>query len=479
MNDTDTLSAREKICFGLGDAACGLVFSSLTMFLTYFYTDIYGISAVAVATMFLVVRCVDAVADPMIGLIADRTHTRWGHFRPWLVWFGVPYAVLAVLTYTTPDFGNTGKLVWAYVTYGLLMICYSAINIPYCSLGGVLTSDDKQRVSAQSYRFTLSSIAGLVISSATLGLVNWLGGGNNQLGYRLTMMIMGVLAVVMLAVCFFNTTERVQPVVEKRVSVWSDLRDLFGNDQWRVVAVLTFFSSMANVMRGAATMYYATYLMVGGVAAATQGTGMKTAFITTSVVGTILGAMAAGAFSKRFASLPLFRFLNLLLVIVGVVLFFVPPKALVLVFPLYFAIGFLHQMSQPFKWNMMAGAADYGEWKTGRRITGLSFSGSLFMLKLGMAIAGASVAFLLQVLGYQAGAPVQVHAAEVGIIALLTLGPSLSYLLLLLISFLYKIDDAFLAKIHAELARRGTGQSKDPEESAAAAADDADYAVAR
>lgn len=478
MQNADALSVREKICFGLGDAACGLVFSSLTMFLTYFYTDIYGLSAVAVATMFLVVRCVDAVADPVIGLIADRTRTRWGHFRPWLVWFGVPYAVMAVLTYTTPDFGSTGKLVWAYITYTLLMVCYSAINIPYCSLGGVLSGDDKQRVSAQSYRFTLSSIAGLVISISTLGLVNWLGGGNNQVGYRLTMAVMGVLAIVMLAVCFLNTRERVLPVVEQKVSVWDDLRTLVKNDQWRVVAVLTFFSSAANVMRGAATMYYATYLMVGGVAAATAGTAMKTAFITTSVVGTILGAMAAGAFSKRFASLPLFRTLNLLLIIMGVVMFFVPPKNLILVFPLYFAVGFLHQMSQPFKWNMMAGAADYGEWKTGRRITGLSFSGSLFMLKLGMAVAGSAVALLLEVLGYKAGAPVQVHAAEVGIIALLTIGPSLSYLCLLLISFLYKLDDAFLARIQSDLGKRAAGQAAAAVESAAGKAEAHDYAPA-
>lgn len=453
MNTVRKLSVAEKIGFGMGDAACGIVYSSVTMFLTYFYTDIYGISAAAVGVMFLVTRILDAVTDPLTGLVADRVRTRWGHFRPWLIWFAIPYAVLAVLTFTTPDFGQSGKLLYAYITYTLLMLCYTFINIPYCALGGVITSDEKDRLSAQSYRFTISSVAGLVVSVATLFLVDWLGKENKQFGFQATMAIMGTLAVLMLFYCFFSTSERIRPSTENNGSVMQDLRILLANDQWRIVAIITFFSSMAGVMRSAATLYYATYLMLGGVESA-AGTVMKSAFVSTSVVGTIIGSMVAGYLAQRYRAVSLFKNINLLLVLVGVVMFFIPPTWLVVVFPLYFLVGFFHQMYQPFKWNMMANAADYGEWKFGRRITGLSFSGNLFALKMGMAVAGAFVGFSLGWFGYQAGVPTQTSLATHGIIGLLTIGPSLSYLILFGLAHFYKLDDKMMSQIQYDLAQR-------------------------
>lgn len=453
MSTARKLSVAEKIGFGMGDAACGIVYSSVTMFLTYFYTDIYGLSAAAVGIMFLVTRVLDAITDPLTGLVADRVHTRWGHFRPWLIWFAIPYAVLAVLTFSTPDFGESGKLLYAYITYTLLMLCYTFINIPYCALGGVITTDEKDRLSAQSYRFTISSLAGLVVSVATLFLVDWLGKENKQFGFQATMAIMGTLAVIMLFFCFFSTSERVRPKVETNSSMMDDLRILLANDQWRIVAVITFFSSMAGVMRSAATLYYATYLMLGGIESA-AGTAMKSAFVSTSVVGTIIGSIAAGYLAQRYRAVSLFKNINLLLVVIGVVMFFVPPTWLAIVFPLYFLVGFFHQMYQPFKWNMMANAADYGEWKFGRRITGLSFSGNLFALKMGMAVAGAFVGFSLGWFDYQAGNPTQTTLATNGIIGLLTIGPSISYLVLYWLSRFYILDDKMMNQIQRDLAHR-------------------------
>ena len=453
------LSVSEKLGFGMGDAACGIVYSSVTMFLTWFYTDIYGLPAADVGVMFLVTRVLDAIIDPLTGLLADRTRTRWGHFRPWLIWFAVPYAVIAVLTYTTPDFGATGKLVYAWVTYSLLMLFYTLINIPYCALGGVITTDEKDRLSAQAYRFTISSLAGLLVSVGTLWLVELLGNGNTQKGYQLTMAVMGAIAIVMLVFCFLSTKERVQPQNEQS-DVKRDLRELFANDQWIVVAVITFFSSMAGVMRNAATLYYATYLMLGPDTSAALGTTMKSAFITTSVVGTIIGAMLAGGLAKRYRATTLFKNINLLLVFIGVVMFFIPPTWLAVVFPLYFLVGMFHQMYQPFKWNMMANAADYGEWKTGRRITGLSFSGNLFALKLGMAVAGALVGFSLGWFGYVPGAVTQTPLATTGIIGLLTLGPSVSYLILWWLARFYKLDDAMMTRIQTDLATRKATQRR-------------------
>ncbi|WP_330982356.1 MULTISPECIES: glycoside-pentoside-hexuronide (GPH):cation symporter [Enterobacterales] len=463
MSTAKRLSIAEKIGFGMGDAACGIVYSSVTMFLTYFYTDIYGLSAAAVGTMFLVTRVLDAITDPLTGLLADRVRTRWGHFRPWLIWFAVPYAVLAVFTFTTPEFGASGKLLYAYITYTLLMLCYTFINIPYCALGGVITTDEKDRLSAQSYRFTISSLAGLVVSVATLFLVDWLGKENKQFGFQATMAIMGTLAVVMLFFCFFSTSERVRPASETHHSMIGDLRILLANDQWRIVAVITFFSSMAGVMRSAATLYYATYLMLGGIESA-AGTAMKSAFVSTSVVGTIIGSLAAGYLAQRYRAVSLFKNINLLLVVIGVVMFFVPPTWLAVVFPLYFLVGFFHQMYQPFKWNMMANAADYGEWKFGRRITGLSFSGNLFALKMGMAVAGAFVGFSLGWFGYQAGVPAQTALATHGIIGLLTLGPSLSYFILYWLSRFYTLDDTMMGKIQRELAQRQQAESNNTEQ---------------
>lgn len=205
MANNTRLSIAEKLGFGMGDAACGIVYSSVTMFLTWFYTDIYGLSAAAVGVMFLVTRILDAITDPLTGIVADRVKTRWGHFRPWLIWFAIPYAVLAVMTFTTPDFGASGKLIYAYITYTLLMLCYTFINIPYCALGGVITRDEKDRLSAQAYRFTISSAAGLMVSVATLFLVDWLGKEDKQFGFQATMGIMGAIAIVML---FLNQRAR-------------------------------------------------------------------------------------------------------------------------------------------------------------------------------------------------------------------------------------------------------------------------------
>ena len=450
---SEVLSVKEKIGYGMGDAASHIIFDNVMLYMMFFYTDIFGIPAGFVGTMFLLARALDAISDPCMGLIADRTRSRWGKFRPWILFGAIPFGIVCVLAYTTPDLSLNGKMVYAAITYTLLTLLYTVVNIPYCALGGVITRDEKDRLSAQSYRFTISSLASLMVSVATLFLVDFLGKENKQFGFQATMGIMGAIAIVMLAFCFFSTKERVAPAVEQQGSIREDLRQLLANDQWRIVAIITFFSSMAGVMRSAATLYYATYLMLGGVESA-AGTAMKSAFVSTSVVGTIIGSIAAGWLAKRYRAVSLFKNINLLLVLVGVVMFFVPPTWLPVVFPLYFLVGFFHQMYQPFKWNMMANAADYGEWKFGRRITGLSYSGNLFALKMGMAVAGAAVGFSLGLFGYQAGVTAQTPLATMGIVGLLTLGPSLSYLLLWWLARFYKLDDKMMQTIQRELSMR-------------------------
>ena len=199
------VSVIEKIGYGLGDTASNIVFQMVMMFMAFFYTDVFGISAAAMGTLFLVVRIFDAITDPVMGALADRTQTRWGKFRPYLLWLCVPYALIAVLAFTTPDLSSSGKLIWAYATYSLLMGIYTAINIPYCALGGVITADSQERVSLNSYRFFLATSAGVLVASSTLYLVKTLGQGNDQKGFQLAMAVFSALAVVFFLACFFLT----------------------------------------------------------------------------------------------------------------------------------------------------------------------------------------------------------------------------------------------------------------------------------
>ena len=191
------VSVKEKIAYGLGDTASNIVFQTVMLFLTFFYTDIYGISPAFVGTMFLAVRIIDAVTDPLMGAIADRTQSKYGKFRPYLLWFALPFGLISVLAFTTPDFGEEGKMIYAFVTYTLLMLVYTAINIPYCALGAVLTADPKERVSVQSYRFVFAMLGGLMVTALTLPLVEFFGQGDRAKGYQLTIMAMSVLGVLM------------------------------------------------------------------------------------------------------------------------------------------------------------------------------------------------------------------------------------------------------------------------------------------
>jgi len=440
------VSALEKISYGLGDTASNIVFQTLMLLMPYFYTDVFGLSAAAMGTMFLVVRLGDAVADPIMGSICDRTSTRWGKFRPYLLWVAVPYAIVAVLTFTTPNLDATGKLIWAYVTYGLLMLVYTAINIPYCALGGVLTGDTRERVFLQSYRFVLATLAGVLVASTTLPLVAWLGQGNDQKGYQVAMVLMGSLAVVMFLASFFFTRERVTQATEQVVSFWNDLRVLLRNDQWRVIAGVFFVLLIGLVIRGGGALYYITWF------AGRKDLG--TAFLTVGMIGQTVGAGCAGLLTRRLSKSRSYMLLQTAITALSVVLFFLGSGSLVLMFVLFGVIQFFTQMSSPILWAMMSDTVDYGEHKTGRRITGLVFSGALFCLKLGMALGGALLGWALAYYGYRGAAEVQTPEAIRGVVITFTLVPALFHFLVIPIASRYKLTDARCDAIRAELDRQ-------------------------
>lgn len=440
------ISPLEKIGYGLGDTASNIVFQTVMLLLSYFYTDIFGISAAAMGWLFLSVRVLDAITDPMMGALCDRTSTRWGKFRPYLLWLCVPYAVICVITFTTPDFSPSGKLIYAYITYSLLIIIYTAINIPYCALGGVITPDTQERVSLNSYRFFLATAGGVMVASCTMPLVRRLGAGNDQKGYQLAMVIFGTLAIFMFLACFLLVKERVVQASAHKSTLWRDLKVLFSNDQWLVVACVDFVLLIPLIIRAGSAIYYMKWF------AGRQDLG--TAFLTAGMIASMIGAAFASPLTRRLSKVKSYMLIQFVIAVVSASMYFLGPSHLVAMFILFIVVQFFGQMASPILWTMMADTADYGEYKTGRRITGLVFSGALFTLKLGMALGGAILGWTLAWYGYQGKADVQTPEAIKGIVLVFTLIPAAGHLLVMALVALYRLDNTRCAEIRAELDRR-------------------------
>ncbi len=450
----EKLGLREKIGYGMGDAGSGMIWSVLALYLTWFYTDVYGLSAGVVGTLFLVIRIFDAFSDPLMGAICDRTVTRWGKFRPWLLWMAFPFGLGAVLMFTTPELSMNGKIIYAWVTYLMMSLIYTAINIPYCSVGGVITLNQKERMGCLSWRFFLNGLATLIISSSILPLTDWLGNGDRASGFQLTMMIMGGAATLMFLFCFSSIKERVVSVKENE-SLKKDLRDIIKNDQWLLMISITFLNVFPAFIRGGVTIYYATYVMKASV-------GFITLFMALGVACNMLGSVLAKPLTDRFDKLALFRSINIILGVLSFALWFIDPQSLTPLMALFIIINVLHLIqSGPILWAMMSDVDDYGDWKFGKRLTGISFAGNLFMLKMGLAVAGAIVAWILAFTGYVANEPQQNAQTIQGIIMMFSLLPMVSYFISAYLVRYFKLNNAFLEKIKADLAKRELEKGRD------------------
>lgn len=443
------LTVREKIGYGMGDAGCNMIGGAIMLFLNYFYTDVFGLAPALVGVLLLSVRVLDAVTDPIMGAIADRTQSRWGRFRPWLLWISLPYVVFSVLMFTTPDWTYNSKVIYAFVTYFLMSLTYTAINIPYCSLGGVITNDPGERVSCQSYRFVMVGIATLILSLSLLPLAEWFGGENRARGYQMAMSVLALIGLCMFLFCFATVRERIRPAVPSNDDMKADLRDVWKNDQWVRILLLTFCNVCPGFIRMAATMYYVTWVMG-------QSTHFATLFISLGVIGMMVGSTLAKVLTDRWCKLKVFFWTNIALAIFSSGFYFLDPQATVLVVVMYFFLNILHQIPSPLHWSLMADVDDYGEWKTGKRITGISFSGNLFFLKVGLAVAGAMVGFLLSWYGYDAGAKTQAPSAINGIVLLFTVIPGVGYLITAGVVRLLKVDRPMMRQIQQDLEKRRT-----------------------
>ena len=441
--DKTALSAREKIGYGLGDAASHVVFDNVMFYMMFFYTDVFGLPAAFVGGMFLVARGLDAVSDPIMGWLADRTHSRWGRFRPYILWGAVPFGLSCVLAYSTPDLGLGGKMVFAAVTYPLLTLMYTVVNIPYCALGGVITADDTQRISLQAYRFVLATAGGMLSTVLMVPLASWIGGADRAAGYRGAIAVLALAAAGMLLACFAMTRERVSPRRETEGSFWADVRDIARNDQWRIVGALTALNILGVATRGGAMMYYVTYIM--------GRAGLFTAFLATYSVGNIAGCLLTKPLTDRFCKVSVYAWTNLALAALSVAMFFVPLGQNVPMFALILVIGLMHQMITPIQWVMMSDTVDYGEWKQGKRLTGISFAGTLFVLKLGLALSGAAIGWALAASGYVPGGETQAPRTLRCIVALFTLFPAACYALSAVVTRSYSLRRAEMGSIAAAL----------------------------
>lgn len=426
-----TLSVTEKLGYGLGDFAANFVFQTQITFLMYFYTDVFGITAGAAGTLLLVSRLCDAIYDPIIGAIADRTSSRWGRFRPWLLWTAVPLAIALVLCYTTPHFDGTGKIVWAYATYNLLMLIYAANNIPYCALSGVMTDDPIERTSLASWRFFCAMMAALVVNLFTLDLVKYFGQGNAARGYQFTMGLWAVIAVAFFGVTFASTKERVVPNPRQRTTVRQDLLDLFRNGPWIARFVLSVLIYIQLAIRSSTMPYYFTYFVRReDLFGRFSGVGL-----TFTIIGVLCSKPLAACFGKRTT----FRMCLLLSAVLMALFALVPRESLALMFLLQVFLQLAFGPTIPILWAMMADVADYSEWKTGRRATALAFASVVFGLKLGLAIGGWLSGKLFNYFGYAAATDLPASATR-GIVLMISVFPAAALLLGLGVLFGYHID---------------------------------------
>lgn len=435
----------EKAGYGVGDIGFNFYWANISAFLLIFYTDVFGISAAAAGTMMLITKIIDAFTDPMMGAIADRTRTRFGKFRPYLLWLALPLAGAGVLTYTTPDLDADGKLIWAYCTYSLLMLIYTGINIPYSALSGVITADSQQRTTLVSFRFIGGFTGGILVTYLTPKLVPLLGQGDDVLGWQLTMGLFGLAAALLFLVTFATTRERIQPVSTVPTPVWQDIRDLAANKPWLVLFCLALVIMITITMRASSAVYYFKYYL--------QQPQLVGEFLSSYMLALALGAASTPLMTRFLAKKTLMMLLMSLAGVMSLALYFVPPDNITLVFALNLAIGFVLGPKSPLAFSMYADSADYNEWRTGRRATAMTFSAATFSQKLGGALASASIGWVLALLGYVANAE-QNAGSQQGILWLMSVIPGIVALLAAAVMWCYPLSEAQVHALQQELATR-------------------------
>jgi len=454
----------EKLAYGCGDFASCMYWQTFMRYLPFFYTDVFGISAGSLATLLLVSRIFDGINDPMVGMWADRTESKWGKFRPFILFGCVPFAIAGVLTFTTPGLGEAGKLIWAYCTYNALMVMYTIVNIPYTALMGVMTNNPVERTRLSSVKFIFAFSAGLAISWSLLRMVRFIGGSDSsQRGWQIAWIVVGLVAVGFFLITAFGTKERIKPPHDENTSILRDVKFLVTNNAWVLLLCTTLTWILFIALRSSVSAHYFKYYIFNGspdVPLTFMGmsytfTELVSDFNTygqgASVVGVILTALFASKLPKKAFFVTLF----LLQIASTASYYFLQPGQLGAIFILEILGSMVGSPLPVLMWAMYADTADYGEWKHGRRTTGLVFSASTMSQKFGWAIA-AFVAFkLLQYVGFVANEIPSV-AVKDSLVSLMSIYPSVLGLLSIVIFLFYPLNERRMAEINQELSERRT-----------------------
>ena len=474
------ISVIEKIGYSLGDLAANLVFQTLVTYLAYFYTDIYGLKPEDASIITLIVGLIAGFGfNPVIGAIADRTHSKWGKFRPWILFTAIPLGVAALLAFSTPDFSYKGKIVYAAITYSVLLLLYAANNLPYSALSGVITGDMGQRNSISSYRFVAVMFAQFFVQVFMLPIILSVGHGDKAVGIETVMTWLAIIGTIMLLITFFTTKERVIPTAEQESSLKEDLKDLFQNRPWIIMLVVTTLIFITLAMKGGSYVYYFNNYVdaeslksfISPITGFFNSIGMnffgedpKSAGFGLFNAGGIIMMIVGITFSKRFADKYGKRdvFLASLFISTLFVLFFIfyPSKSVGLMFTSQILHGFFYGISTPILWAMIADVADYSEWKNNRRATAIIFSAMMVGLKVGLSVGSALVSSIIGHYGYISTEGtqnvVQPETVAADAKMLVSIFPAIPFFISCGLLFLYKIDKKMELQIEKDLNERRT-----------------------
>jgi Na+/melibiose symporter-like transporter len=482
--NTQRISVVEKIGYSLGDLSANLIFQTLMTFLAFFYTDVYRIPPASASAIIFAGGMIGAFFNPVMGVIADRTSTRWGKFRPWILWTAVPFGVIALLAFSTPNFSDGGKIAYALITYILLVLVYSANNLPYAALSGVITGDMAQRNSISSYRFVAVMIAQFTVQVILLPLVVILGDGDRTVGFEKAMGIFAVVGIIFFIITFLTTRERIVPKPEQESSVKQDLLDLMKNRPWVSILITTVFLFITLSLRSGSLVYYfenylsephlAAFLdnigfngfidslngMLKGMGfagfqwpedAATSGFSL---FNAGGIICMIIGIIFSKPLADKFGKRDVFMFGIFFAALAVLAFIFFPSHAIGVVFISQLLHGLFYGLTIPLLWAMIADVADYSEWKNNRRATGIIFSAMIFGLKAGLSVGGALVAGILATFGYNEQLAVQSEGAIAGIKLSVSVFPTVTFMVCVISLFFYEINKKMEVKLEKELGQR-------------------------
>lgn len=488
---TQKLPIWEKIGYGFGDLGSVLFWQTIMVYLLFFYTDVFGLTAAVAGVMFFISRVLDALFDVVIGMTADRTKSRWGKFRPYILFGAVPLATSAVLAFTTPGFGEIGKIIYAYVTFIVFMFLYSTVNIPYTSLLGVISNDPVERTSAASFKFVGAYLAGIIVSATALPFAEKFGHGNTARGWQTTMIIYAIAAVAFFLITFISTKERIQPIAKEKTKIGKDLKDISKNVPWILLFIVTILFILFVCIRLSVTTHYFKYYVDEQVVpwlsklfnlfnrifinplnrmfgkpeaellAANHQFGFEvlTSVFNTigqalSLVGVLLVPFFAKILGRKKALITLFV---LAMFFTGAFMFF-KPENLILIYVFQAFGSITGGPISPLLWVMYADTADYSEWKTGRRATGLVFSASIMSNKLGWAFGSMIAAFILSMTGFIPNILQPINVQN-GLKAMMSIIPVAAGLIaLVIVIFFYKLDESTMKNVKEDLEERRKAQ---------------------